>query len=166
MSNKHFDHFNCFRPLCDNHQSGLLFCWRVREGIKLKVTPQRIARYISYFWSQNLNPHFKEEEALLLGDPSNPVVEKALRDHLLLYNKIQRVINRSEPASADELADLVNLLDTHIQFEERKLFPYLRNVFTHEQLKQINTCLQENTALHDIKSQYYDEFWKNEKSSL
>ncbi|MBX2923130.1 MAG: hemerythrin domain-containing protein [Chitinophagaceae bacterium] len=166
MDNKYFDHIHCFHPLREDHRSGLLFCWRIKEGIKLNIAPHRIVQYIMYFWDQNLDPHLKEEELLLLGDTSRPVVKKALEDHSLLYNRIRQIITAKDVVTPAELTDLVNLLDTHIQFEEKKLFPLLKNTFTVEQLKQIHTSLLAKNISPGMKNLYHDEFWKNEKSSL
>jgi len=144
-------------PLREEHRYGLLFCWRVREGVRQGVEAERIARYVHSFWSQHLCLHFKDEESALFRHQSTPVFQKMIQDHLLLRDRIQKIIATPDPVHPGQLVELVNLLDDHIRFEEKELFPYLK---THTAgNRSFISSLQ-------LKHQYADEFWKDHRSSL
>ncbi len=54
-------------PLSRDHHFGLLFCWKIRQGLKAKIDLERIRKYILHFWKSHLEQHFKEEETLLFS---------------------------------------------------------------------------------------------------
>lgn len=76
-------------------------------------------------------PHFREEEELLFplaawSDEAQPLLVQALLDHQRLHALARRLDRPEElPATMVELADL---LDRHVRFEERELFPLLERV--------------------------------------
>ena len=49
-------------PLSREHHATLLFCWKLKSGIQLGIDPERIQRYVNYFYEHELLPHFKKEE--------------------------------------------------------------------------------------------------------
>jgi len=55
------------RKLSQEHHFCLLFCWKVRQGVKKEIAPDRIWRYVQYFWHGHLRPHFKSEEKILFA---------------------------------------------------------------------------------------------------
>ena len=159
--------FNSFQPLLEDHSFSRLFCWRIREGIKHGVDPQRIARYVQNFWQQSLSNHLKEEEMLLLTNHSCPVIQKVIADHLILCNRFTEVCSCTDPVDATQLNALAQLLDEHIQYEEKILFPHLKNTLNRNLLKTIHSSLtKEKKPSARVKYLYRDEFWKGTQSSL
>ena len=53
-------------PLSREHHEGLLFVWKIRQGIKKEVHPERMIAFVQWFWSTELEPHFRKEENVLL----------------------------------------------------------------------------------------------------
>ena len=51
--------------LSRDHHYGLLLCWKIREGIKRRIEPQRIKNYVDWFWLHHLEQHFEIEEKYL-----------------------------------------------------------------------------------------------------
>lgn len=159
--------FNSFQPLIEDHYFGRLFCWRVREGIKHGVDPQRIALYVQNFWQQSLCDHLKEEEMLLLTDHSNPVIQKVMGDHVFLCAQFTEISDLMHQVNAHRLNSLAQTLDEHIRYEEKVLFPYLKNTMNHNLLKTIHSLLmEEKKSATKLKYLYADEFWKGSRSSL
>ena len=57
------------------------------------------------------------------------------------------------------LLDLAEMIERHIRFEERELFPYLENILSLEQLQNIGAILlkEENES---CALKHEDEFWR------
>ena len=49
-------------PLSRDHHEGLLFVWKIRQGIKKGIAPVRMAQYAGWFWENHLQEHFEKEE--------------------------------------------------------------------------------------------------------
>ena len=47
------------------HHFGLLLVWKIRQGLMNAVSPERIGKYVLFFFNEDLKTHFKEEEQLL-----------------------------------------------------------------------------------------------------
>ena len=143
--------------LSREHHSGLLFCWKIRQGLKKNADTERIKNYVAYFWQQDLAEHFREEEDILFAPKKNDdKVKRALQEHVEIKTLIDSITksNSPEPGSLASLADAV---DNHIRYEERELFPYLENAFTQDQLAKIAEQINEASPTGDG---YADEFWK------
>ena len=143
-------------PLSKDHHFGLLCCWKVRQGVKLNVDPARIGQYVHHFWQDHLQDHFREEETILFNALENdPQCNKAVEQHRELTAAVQSL---PSGISTDNLLQFAALLDEHIRFEERVLFPFLEQKLSEEQLAAIGKSLEE---LHTTKTEddYPDEFW-------
>lgn len=139
--------------LSRDHHFGLLLCWKIKEGLKRDVEPQRIAKYIKFFFESHLKDHFAEEEQYIfpvLGN-ENPLVAEALSQH----REIEKMANQ-DLATAEELTSFKDLLEKHIRFEERQLFQEIQEKATEEQLENLLKI-----DFHDLtEPDYDDEFWK------
>lgn len=144
-------------PLSREHHATLLFCWKLKSGIQLGIDPERIQRYVNYFYEHELLPHFKKEEDLLFTDHQDEMVQKALQDHQSILSKVKEVKNcHGEHCYSvfDELAALVN---DHTRYEERTLFPYLESKIPEEELERIGKILEGED--HGAEENYNDQFW-------
>lgn len=145
--------------LSHDHHIGLLFSWKIREGLKRQVAPERLLNYVNFFWQHNLTGHFNDEETLLFNKLGDPLSERAKKEHLQLkagWEKLNSV-SRDEAAAYGKFAeDLVQ----HIRFEEREVFPYLEAHLFPEILLVVASALkQRHTA--SVCDNYPDEFWKD-----
>ncbi len=143
-------------PLSRDHHTGLLCCWKLRQGIRKSIQTERLAAYLLYFWNTHLIKHFREEEALLFNNIDDPLCSQAVGQHeelKILASKIKST------AITEEIAQFADLLEHHIRFEERVVFPHLENSFTQEKLAGICKQLED---LHDrpVPDEFPDEFWK------
>lgn len=143
--------------LSREHHFGLLFCWKIRQGIKKQVSAERIQPYIKYFWENHLQKHFEEEETLLFILMQDSLVEEAIAEHKHI-RQLLAVSVTTEPIDSKQLNILVDTLDNHIRFEERVLFPHMEEKLSEEKLAELGSRLQN---LHPIreKDDYPDEFW-------
>lgn len=78
--------------LSRDHHAGLLFCWKICQGVKYHIETGRMINYVKYFRNHHLATHFKEEEDFLFG-PKCEEVEKALDDHQKIKTFVDK--NRS-----------------------------------------------------------------------
>lgn len=151
--------------LSREHHFSLLFCWKIREGLKKKTAPHRIVQYAQYFWSNHIEPHFREEEEILFAPLQDEMVLKAMEEHAAIREAIEALTVLPPENITDELAKLADQLDRHVRFEERQLFPYLESVLSEAQLDSIGAQL--NTLPSTIlKDDYPDEFWREKNASL
>ena len=142
--------------LSKEHHEALLLVWKIRQGIRKGVAPERIARYCRWFWDAHLVEHFKSEEDLL------PLVLS--KDHLLLqkmlddHDVIQRRIKGLPDNNVESLELLAQSINDHVRFEERQLFNEVEKIATPEQLALISEGLNETDGL----PVWEDEFWVNQ----
>ncbi|UOE40962.1 hemerythrin domain-containing protein [Chryseobacterium suipulveris] len=148
-------------PVSREHHATLLFCWKLRNGVKMEIEPERITKYMNWFWKHHLEHHFDTEEKLLFIDHNDEMVKKGLEEHQRILAKINEINLRTEEKSYPLYHELADLVDQHTRYEERELFPYLEEKFSDQKLDEIGKTLhsEEHTALEN----YDDEFWVKEK---
>lgn len=147
--------------LSRDHHAGLLFCWKIKEGLKMDISFDRINSYISFFWNRHLKEHFVEEEILLFNQLDCSLTRKGKCDHKVLTEWFNRAA-QSGMAGEEEYYTFVELLINHIRYEEREIFPHLENEFAAETLAGIRDIL---TRIHQMpfNDNYPDEFWIKQK---
>jgi len=152
MSQKPLKRHKALQPLSREHHHGLLLSWKIRAGFSKKIELDRIKIYADWFFKTHLKPHFEMEEQYVFSilEPNNELVKKALADHKLL----KRLFADENTEMA--LSKIEEVLDAHIRFEERVLFPEIQKVATEMQLLDIEKIHQET----DFVDKLDDEFWK------
>ena len=143
-------------PLSRDHHHGLLFAWKIKQGIRYEAAPERMAPYVAYFWEAHLAPHFREEEEILFPPAAgNELVAQARAEHVLIRDLAAAGAQATETPLLQQLADAVT---AHIRFEERTLFPFLETHLPAHTLREIGTALE---AVHQAcDDTWQDEFWK------
>jgi len=142
--------------LSREHHTGLLFCWKIRQGLKKHTDTSRIQQFVAYFWDSHLASHFREEEELLFNKVNDDFCRKALQQHQDIRALINQV--KDNVPTPELLTQLADSVDAHIRFEERELFPHLEKVLDEQELIRIGAALAEShtTPVHD---NFQDEFW-------
>lgn len=143
------------KPFSREHHDGLLFGWKIRQGIKKGVACRRMADFCVWSWVNHFSNHFKkeEEELLQILSAHHPMMEKMLEEHEGIQFKIELIQKRPE---YEGLERLVRIIDLHIRFEERVLFPFIETIASSCQLEKIGAHLLEE---ENVKETYHDEFW-------
>lgn len=139
--------------LSKEHHDALLLVWKIRQGIKRGIEPERIAKYCRWFWEVHLVGHFKREEELLpiVMPKTHPLLEKMLDDHEV----IQRRIKGLPDHNIESLELLAQSINDHVRFEERQLFNEVEKMATPEQLAR----LAEGLNVEEPIPVWEDEFW-------
>ena len=147
------------KKLSREHHSSLLFCWKIRQGLKNNLQPQRIFDYIQYYWQQNLQPHFREEEKILFAPIKDRQVQRAINEHKQIRRQIEGLANNLAKIDIQKnLGRIADMVDDHVRYEERTLFPHLEKKLNKEQLKNIGEQIQKQYS-SPLIDQYEDEFW-------
>jgi hemerythrin-like domain-containing protein len=142
-------------PLSREHHDGLLFAWKIKEGLANGTPCETLCNYTRWFWSNHIKPHFKDEEKVLVKflPADNPLVRQMFKEHIQIRDL---VISLDREPDTNQLKLLAEFINNHIRFEERQLFAYAEEVLTPEQLNEIfNELPHENTC----STEWKDEFW-------
>lgn len=144
--------------LSRDHHNGLLLCWKIRTGIKKDIDNKRIAQYALYFFNKDLKEHFRQEEKILFSllPDSDGLKQDALEQHKFLYSLIAKIGNQQQQDTIC-LQELADVLEAHIRFEERQLFPYIEQTIDPGILKAAGEKI--DAAHHLTSLEWNDEFW-------
>lgn len=146
--------------ISQDHHASLLFCWKLRQGIKRHTSIERMVKYVQYFWAQHFSPHFKEEEEFLFASLKDEKVKKAIEDHQKIKSLINELAHLDSKESTDQLSGLADTVDEHVRYEERILFPHLETSLSEEQLDSIGNRISEKP----LRDNYEDTFWEKSAS--
>ena len=143
-------------PLSREHHDALVFLLRIKQGLKNGTPIKIISEYINWFWTNNLNNHFQQEERLLLPHLSS---DNELASQLKTEHKTIRDLASRELSESD-IVTLSNVLNVHIRFEERILFPHIERKIAIDQLNNIFEQLD-----HPVQCQnsWDNKFWRYKK---
>ncbi len=138
--------------LSHDHHHGLLLSWKIRQGFKLGIKPNRIRVYCEWFWENYLQAHFEEEEKTIFTvlPEDNPLIKQAMSEHKRLRKLFS---TRENPEKT--LGQIEEELEQHIRFEERILFPEIQKTATAEQLEAIAA----HGEREKFKENEADPFW-------
>lgn len=142
------------QPLSRQHHFGLLFSWKIRKGFNKNIAPERMMKYASWFYINEIKPHFRDEEKYLFPilDPSHELIERAMKEH----RRLKRLFLDTENPERS-LHRLEEELDAHIRFEERVLFNEIQKEATPEQLKKIEEIHSDLEKTPDYEDPFWDE---------
>jgi hemerythrin-like domain-containing protein len=145
-------------PLSREHHEGLLTVWKIRQGLRNGTDPNLIARFVQWFWQEELKTHFQQEEGVLMPlMPNDPLLQRMMEEH----QEIEALLHINEQiADVDLLGKIADLLDQHIRFEERQLFPHIETQLTPEQLNEVGGKLN---GAKTACSKWAEEFWLQKK---
>ena len=93
-----------------------------------------------------LRKHFRKEERYLVpGFEDNNLMKQMLGEHIKLEGLYNKIVSNSEGWKLEQQRDMLNLfgelLDLHIRFEERELFPMIEKSLSEEQLEELGKIL-------------------------
>ena len=147
-------------PLSREHHDGLLFAWKIKQGLANGTPVETLCNYTRWFWSNHIKPHFKDEEKVLVKflPTDNSLVQQMIKEHAQIRDL---VISLDKKPDSNSLKTLSEFINNHIRFEERDLFPYDEKTLTPEQLNEVYNDLP--NELHcdtdPIAIGWKDEFW-------
>lgn len=148
------------QPLSREHHNILIAILLVKKGIRKKAAPGIMANFIGEVFTLTLHHHFRKEEQILF-----PIMEKheALKEMITTikqeHEKLTEWNHQLDIAAEEEtVKNLINLMEQHIRFEERKVFPAIEQNCTKEELEAIGKqwgAEEEKTCIN-----YPIRFWE------
>jgi hemerythrin-like domain-containing protein len=129
-------------PLSHDHHQTLF------AALKLKRWDDQAAASQDFldFWRVQCAEHFRIEEDILLpgwlaGDDRADVqlATRVLKEHLEVRTLVRKL--EGEATAADDLKQLGELLERHVRFEERELFPAIESGLDADALKALGAEL-------------------------
>jgi len=142
-------------PLSREHHDGLLFVWKIREGLKNGAPTSKMKEYSIWYWKQHIKPHFYQEEKFLLPyfPEGNELAIRLKSEHETIR---EHILNLDRDADKTTFVQLCDLVSEHIRFEERNVFPFLEELLPPEKLSKIFIELEEHPLSCE---EWKDEFW-------
>jgi hemerythrin-like domain-containing protein len=129
-------------PLSRDHLQALLASKRLRNATDASVA----SRDFLEFWEAEGKRHFRVEEEILLpgwalhSPVDRSAVARMLEEHLAIRRDALRVA--AAEASTEDLRDLGHLLEDHVRFEERELFPMIEEALDPGSLRRLATAIE------------------------
>jgi len=127
-----------------DHHSGLNMAKTLKSGANTSDAQlEYLKNKLVHFFKTDLENHFDEEEkylAPLLKD--NPMIIRMCDDHQKMKSLFNSVLDVNGTELKEYLISFGEILDSHIRFEERELFPMIEKTLSEEQLAEIGRLIQ------------------------
>jgi len=147
--------------LSSEHHDGLVVALRIKKALNNSVESHILVNYINHI-SGTLNNHFRQEEENLsqvknISREGKDLIERMTYDHQQFYDLMDK-INLKDNSLDDNLSKFSDLLNDHIRFEERELFPYVEQILNDKQLGLIGKKLE--TTHIPLEKNWGPKFWE------
>ena len=149
------------QPLSHQHHNGLMAALLLKKGVDKKADPAVMNDFIVSVWNNELRNHFIKEEVYL--HPHVLQIPSLMDKYELMkkeHHQIRHVVDaiRSGNSAVEHITEFYTLLEKHIRFEERDLFPFIQENIQPEQLSELGKNLEhlESRACSD----YPVKFWE------
>ena len=140
------------------HHFGLLLGWKIRQGANKNVSPERITNYIVAACKGEIMPHFdnEEEHLFVLLEQSDPLRLQVEEEHAVIRKKLKEI---EAGTTIEELIAFSKLMDAHIRFEEKVLFPHIEE---QQSFKVFAAAMKahESLPLANFDAGWEEQFWR------
>ena len=133
-------------PLSRDHHRALEVALRLRRADS-QSADAAIARF-GEFWRHDGQRHFEIEEELILSalPASDPEwaqgVERVRRDHAAIRGMASDLLGPDGDPTPDDARTLGEMLNDHVRFEERQLFPLLEDRLPAQELEALGRSVE------------------------
>jgi hemerythrin-like domain-containing protein len=131
------------RALSHEHHQGLFVALQLKRARQETASEARRA-FLDFFEREGAR-HFRAEEEWLLpayarhSAVDRPEIARVLTEHVELRRRGQDLESNADPDPA-ALRELGELLENHIRFEERVLFPMIEEVLPVDELERLGAA--------------------------
>jgi iron-sulfur cluster repair protein YtfE (RIC family) len=148
------------QPLSRQHKAALMTCLLIRKGVSRQAPVAVMTDFFLHSWEKEIAPHMVEEENKLIPllnqfDQGKPFAQTILRDHELIRNSMEHL--RMENVNTRLLADLADMLEQHVRYEERIVFQSMQKFIPPRSLAAIS--INENHQ-QPVCDNYPVHFWE------
>jgi hypothetical protein len=140
-----------------DHHFALLLVWKIRQGMKRNIEPERISAYVISFFESEIVDHFSSEEKDLFSKLSfdDPFRKRALLEHETIYGLVNRI--KMDSHNTIVLCEFADSLEGHIRFEERILFNHLQSVLPDKEFTRLLD--EQSQGKCEFDKSWKDQFW-------
>lgn len=149
------------QPLSHQHHNGLMAALLLKKGVDKQADAAVMNDFIVSVWNNELRNHFIKEEVYL--HPHVLQVHSLMEKYEQMkteHHQIRRIVDaiRNGDSSVALITEFYTLLEKHIRFEERDVFPFIQENIHDEQLNELGKNLEhlESKACSD----YPVKFWE------
>ncbi len=133
-------------PLSHDHHQALFCAHRLKRAETAQEAEDAVAGFLAY-WEDHGSPHFRTEEEILLPGwieaapaADRKMASRVLGEHLAIRAQVRRL--RRERLAIEELQELGELVERHVRFEERELFPRIEDELEDEALARLGAEIE------------------------
>ena len=148
-------------PLSHQHHNGLMAVLLLEKGVKKNAELKIMNDFIIYCWEEELENHFIAEEKSF--DPSllhlpqlQELYDRMISEHQQIRSIINAIKQRVE--SMELVQTFHTLLENHIRFEERILFPFIQELADETVLSSLGEQLVH--LPNGNCNNYFVKFWE------
>lgn len=147
-------------PLSHDHHHALVQARKLRlasSDPSIRSFYQAAEGFIA-FWDSRLQPHFRQEEEILLplltkysSADREEIIETFKQHHDIRwrFRELRDKVSEGTEPEAERLQELGSLLETHIRYEENELFPVLERLVPEQELWKMNQLIEEKKSEED-----------------
>jgi hemerythrin-like domain-containing protein len=142
------------KPLSSEHHQALLVAFQMKKGLEghpeAAGAPRDLPGLVSLarrFEGQVFSPHAAAEEALLGEHLAGPDRLRLAAEHFELKGLVEHARTSAPGEQRVALAAFADLLERHVRWEERELFPYAEAHLDAEALAVIGGELERRLVL-------------------
>jgi iron-sulfur cluster repair protein YtfE (RIC family) len=148
------------KTLSWEHHHGLVAAFRLQQGLNNDTTKEILRDYVLFVWENDLDQHFRKEEEVietysLNKNDGRKIVGQMECDHQN-FRKLINIFKRDN-YNPEHIRSFADLLNKHIRFEERQLFPYIEAETSQKNMERIGVYLEEHYT--PSCSEWQHQFW-------
>jgi hypothetical protein len=136
------------KPLSEEHHLALVLARAAKRAADIEGPLDETWRRISAEYEQQLAPHFRVEEDMLVP-PLRELGEYEMVDRLLEDHRKLKAFIESPVHSATALRAFGELLDQHVRYEEREVFERAQQILSPADLARVFEAYQNQKPPHD-----------------
>ena len=110
-------------PLSREHHEALVLARRACDPGRPGAAPDAVRDHVLRSWSGHIESHFRQEEQALLPALAEAGAGADAEEGLRQHRTIRRLVGELQAGGTASLAAWGEAMRTHVQWEERHLFP-------------------------------------------
>lgn len=144
------------------HHDGLVVSLRVKKGLEKGADPVTIQQYALHIAEPGLLNHFRQEEEALFPhlakiNGGKKLLDRTAKEHKEMLQNVKEIKNPGDNLT-QILKKFSELLNDHIRYEERELFPFIEEHFSKDQLNEADVYLHKEYKA--LGKDWGPEFWQ------
>jgi hypothetical protein len=123
--------------LSSDHHEVLVVIEQIRLRLVTGDSGEEVGRFVGQKYDSYLSPHFKIEEEFLLPELASSSTAELVRRTLAEHELLRSLMKDARLGQWDALRALADVLEAHIRFEEREVYPAIEAKASNEALDHV-----------------------------